>query len=340
MYKIVIGLLLFNTVFCLGQEANVNKKDVLMQQIVSPPSQQEIHETLINLRQKDLLPKDIVVHDSIILSNMNKLFILSHTVEGNKHYGAVIVPKHSEKLKLPVIIFATGGDGIHTEFDVSQDFNHKAIQFPNYLGEKLDKEFIVVIPSFRGQQLIIDGKKYQSEGNIGDAFDGATTDALAFLNVVLEIFNTADEHRIAIFGGSRGGTVSLLASARDKRIKKTVVVAAPTDMAALYDLYPQQFKLLFFNYLLNGKISEIQARKRFIASSPIYFTKELSFVQLHHDENDPFVPVSFAGNLIKKMEQDKTKFCSYFYNEGIHGFWDNENYWKRVQEFLGSWIKE
>lgn len=24
----------------------------------------------------------------------------------------------------------------------------------------------------------------------------------------------------------------------------------------------------------------------------------------------------------------------YFYNEGIHGFWDDENYWRRVQEFV------
>ena len=43
-------------------------------------------------------------------------------------------------------------------------------------------------------------KKYQSEGNVGDAFDGATTDAISFLNVVIKMFSEADESRIAIYG--------------------------------------------------------------------------------------------------------------------------------------------
>ena len=123
--------------------------------------------------------------------------------------------------------FATGGDGMHTEFNISQDFNHAAALFPSFMGEGFDNKFIVVIPSFRGQQLIIGYNKYQSDGNVSDAFDGATTDALAFLNVTLKTFSQADESRIAIYGGSRGGTVALLASSRDKRIKRTIVCCDP-----------------------------------------------------------------------------------------------------------------
>ena len=320
-------------VCCIGQTSKSKDEESLIKKILIDPSPQEIKEVLFDLRKQDLSPKGVVIHDSIVLSNTNRLYILSHEVEGNKHYGAVIIPDHDDIKKLPVIVFATGGDGMHTEFDISQSFNHHAAQFPSFLGEGLDKKFIVVIPSFRGQQLIIGNKKYQSGGNVGDVFDGATTDAIAFLNVTIKTFSQADESRIAIYGGSRGGTVALLASSRDKRIKRTIVVAAPTDMKALYLLYPDQFKLLFFNDLLTGKITEREARKKFISSSPIYFTNELPAVQLHHDKHDPFVPAEFARRLMDSTKADGN-INLYFYEEGIHGFWADKNFWKRVQEFI------
>lgn len=319
---------------CTGQTSKRNNEEGLIRKILIDPSHQEIKEILSDLRKQDLYPREVVIHDSILLSNSNKLYILSHQVEGLTHYGAVIIPANRNGKKLPVIVFATGGDGFHKEFDISQDFNHPAAQFPSFLGEEFDDKFIVVIPSFRGQQLIIGNRKYQSGGNVSDAFGGATTDALVLLNVTLKTFKQADENRIAIYGGSRGGTIALLASSRDKRIKRTIAVAAPTDMKALYQLYPDQFKLLFFNDLLAGKITESEARRKFISISPIYFIEELPIVQLHHDKNDPFVPAEFAKKLSDSITANGKIINSYFYDEGIHGFWADKNYWKRVQEFL------
>lgn len=334
MKKLITILFVLSSFTCIGQTFKSKREESLIRKTLIDPSPQEIEEILFDLRKQDLSPKDVVIHDSITLPNTNRLYILSHTVERNKHYGAVIVPDHSDMKKMPIIVFATGGDGMHTEFDISRDFNHSAVRFPSFLGEELDDKFIVVIPSFRGQQLIIGDKRYQSEGNVGDAFDGATTDALAFLNVAIQSFGQADESHIAIYGGSRGGTVALLASSRDKRIKRAIVVAAPTDMKALYLLYPDQFKLLFFNDLLTRKISESGARKKFISSSPIYFVKELPIVQLHHDINDPFVPSEFARRLIDDMETNGKNVKPYFYEEGIHGFWSDKDYWKRIQGFI------
>jgi acetyl esterase/lipase len=105
-------------------------------------------------------------------------------------------------------------------------------------------------------------------------------------------------------------------------------------MNALYRLYPDQFKLLFFNDLVNGEISESEARLSFIASSPIYFVEYMPQVQLHHDEGDPFVPIAFARNFEKEMKQNDKPLTLYLYNEGIHGFWDDPNFWKRVQKFV------
>ena len=126
----------------------------------------------------------------------------------------------------------------------------------------------------------------------------------------------------------------MLAAARDKRVRKVVAVAAPTDMIGLYHLYPDQFKMLFFNDLVNGKITESEARLSFIASSPIHFLEYMPQLQLHHDEGDPFVPVAFSRNFEKEMKQKNKQLTLYVYNEGIHGFWDDPNFWNRVQQFV------
>src|SRR3546814_924358 len=134
---------------CTGQTSKSKDEDGLLKKILIDPSPQEIEEILSDLRKQDLSPKSVVIHDSILLSNGNSLYILSHKVESKIHYGAVIIPQHNDIKKLPVIVFATGGDGMHKEFDISRDFNHPAARFPSFLGEGFDTKFIVIIPSFR-----------------------------------------------------------------------------------------------------------------------------------------------------------------------------------------------
>ena len=334
MNKLFVLLTVIFPVVCNGQATGSFDEEALMQRILAEPAPEEIKTIMKDLKKMNLSPKNVVLHDSVILANGNRLYILSHLLKGKRHYGAVIIPGKVSAEKIPVVIMATGGDGVHTQFDITQDFTHHAVRFPQFLGPALDDKFMVVIPSFRGQQLIIGDKKYPSEGKVSDAFHGAATDALAFLNVVLNAFDIADKKRIGIFGGSRGGAVALLAAARDKRIKRVVVVAAPTDMKSLYLLYPDQFKLLFFSDLLAGKISEKAARKAFISSSPNYFIHELPKVQLHHDRNDPFVPVTFAKKLGDEMAAIGKGIDLHYYDEGIHGFWSDPGFWERVQRFI------
>src|SRR5688500_8634528 len=135
MKKMIVILLALYTFTCVGQTSNSNEEESLIRKILTDPSPQEIKEILYDLRKQNVSPNDVVIHDSITLSNSNRLYILSHKVEGNNHYGAVIIPDRSDIRQLPVIVFATGGDGMHKEFDISQDFNHSAAQFPSFLGE-------------------------------------------------------------------------------------------------------------------------------------------------------------------------------------------------------------
>lgn len=333
-HSLTILLICLSLAGCAQDRAN-DEASVLAR-ILKEPSRQEIAEVLEERRSQDLSPKNVQVHDTISLSNGNQMYILSHDVEGRKHYGAVIVPSNSRGKRFPVVIFTTGGDGIHKEFFLAEDFNHKAAQFPSFLGEKLDQEFVVLVPCFRGQVLIVGEDKYLSQGRTSDAFDGAATDALAFLNVAIKTVPQTDGQRIAIYGGSRGGAVALLASARDKRINRAIVVATPTNMKRLNDLYPEQFRILFLNHVLSGKVTEADARKKFIASTVIFFSGELPPVQLHQDINDPIVPAFFARQLIDQMRSEGKTITHYFYDESIHGFWEDEKYWQRVTEFLSE----
>ena len=62
----------------------------------------------------------------------------------------------------------------------------------------------------------------------------------------------------------------------------------------------------------------------------------MPLVQLHHDTNDPFVPVKFAQILVDSIRKNENVIDPYFYNEGIQSFWKDEKYWKRVQEFVSQ----
>ncbi|WP_218160750.1 alpha/beta hydrolase family protein, partial [Arsenicibacter rosenii] len=154
------------------------------------------------------------------------LKILAYTVAGLSQYGALLVPQGTSHL--PVRLLINGfGLGITT--------NAVSLALDSSLA---DSPFILAIPALRGQSLAltVNGTLYTSplsEGDHCDAFDGATDDTIAFLNLIGQTESRADVNRTAVRGGSRGGTVALLAGIRDKRIKRVVGVVCPTDLVTL-----------------------------------------------------------------------------------------------------------
>jgi dienelactone hydrolase len=169
--------------------------------------------------------------------------------------------------------------------------------------------FVVGWVAFRGQTLrvTVDGQTYErpvSEGAVGDAFDGATDDAQALLNVLLRTVASADASRVAVRGGSRGGTVALLLAERDARVRRVIDVVGPTDLLGLTQRNQQDptYQLQFLQELKEGRQTLAQARQRLLASSPLYFAQRLPLTQLHLGSQDRIVPPAQGERLREQMQ--------------------------------------
>ena len=221
-----------------------------------------------------------------------------------------------------VLLFAPGLNQLSPAVDINK---HSTI--PS-LSRKLSS-YIIVVPSYRGQSLIVDDRSYCSDGFFGDAFDGATDDALRLLEVALETVEGADSTQVAVYGISRGGTVSLLAASRDKRIKAAISQAGPVDFLRrdVFDRYNLQYRYQF----LNGKATFEERRKHILRSSPLHFISgfEGSLLILH-GTNDKTVPLWNAEEIPQQREADSLTF---------HEYWDAGHNFDATDQ-VKEWLKE
>ena len=157
-----------------------------------------------------------------------------------------------------------------------------------------------MLPSFRGQSLVVGNDSFCSDGFFGDAFDGATDDALRLIHLALQWFPNIDLNRLMVYGVSRGGTVALLAGIRNPEIDFVITQSGPVDFHGrkVSRRYNFQFKYQFLSKV--QPIEEIRAKM--IESSPILFIDSLKAQLLVlHGKNDNIVPIENALRLIKKF---------------------------------------
>lgn len=232
--------------------------------LFAAPSNAEIESIYAEWQARNITPTDyMVVQEKDLLSDKYTLKIVSFKINNIKEYGALIIP--NTNAVMPVRIFV-GGFGLETPV------NSVNLQF-DPAGPS--NTHILAIPALRGQalQLIINGEVFVtpfSQGNHCDAFDGGTDDVLAFLNLISQTEKNADVNRTSVRGGSRGGTVALLAGIRDQRIKRVVDVVGPTNMLQLTSNNQKDptYQCQFLTAYQNGSVSISEARNKMIASSP------------------------------------------------------------------------
>jgi len=142
-----------------------------------------------------------------------RFLIVEHDVQGKVHFGGMLLPDTDDLSGAPVELLA---DGLN-QGSPSIGLNNVVIS--TNLKSPPHSSFIEIWPSFRGRSLTYEGAGYFfSEGDFCDAFDGATDDAIALLNVAEKLFPEANFEEVLVNGGSRGGTVAQLMGVRDPRV--------------------------------------------------------------------------------------------------------------------------
>lgn len=253
--------------------------------------------------------------------NKRQLTLIEHFAEGQKHYGVILTPSEFDPIKkYPLLLYATGLNQATPIYNLDKSYIKRLLpKFSNYF---------IVIPSFRGQAFQIGNEKYCSDGFFGDAFDGATDDALRLLFLAKKQFpENIETTKMVSYGVSRGGTVALLAGIRNPELNGVISTTGPTDFSSreVYNRYRFQFK---YQYLSEKKTMR-ELRKKMLRSSPIHFIENISQpVFLLYGKNDRIVPLSNAENILKRLKDKKD--VAYFFPDAGHSFEESD----RVVEWL------
>lgn len=327
-----LGILVTLLLLPACNKDGLSKKE--KKELFASPTQTETEAIRAEWQARDLTPTDYEVLQQAPIDGGQYTFkMVGYRVSGIQEYAALLIPQAAQPM--PVHIWVGGfGLGI-TVNSVNMTLNGSG-------GTAAPS--ILAMPALRGQslQVGVNGTVYtspQSEGEHCNAFDGGTDDVLALLNLLAQTEPLANVNRTGVQGGSRGGTVALLAGIRDVRIKRVIGVVSPTDMLVLTgeNTTDDTYRCQFLDALAQEQASVAEVRKRLIASSPIYFAQYLPPTQLHMGLNDVRVPIDQGYALESEMLRLglSSQFQLFTYNKTHEDIaQNNPEMAQRIAEFL------
>lgn len=255
------------------------------------------------------------------------LRIVSHTVNSNTHFGAVLSPDNASAGTLPVVVYLHGGDD-------GVDVTELLQVLPIALGNSQD-DYVYLVPSFRSEELRYSGFTHTSTGD-PSPWDRDVDDVLSFIDAALTVAPAADGDRIGLVGFSRGACVAMLAGLRDPRIDLVIEFFGPTDFFSTWseDIFADALEgslrdlpgLSTLNTdviqpLKAGSLTFAQARLEMLKRSPVYFVDMLPPTQAHHGTVDNVVPVSEAHLLRSAFTAEglsSSDYSVFIYTGGGH----------------------
>jgi dipeptidyl aminopeptidase/acylaminoacyl peptidase len=296
--------------------------------LFAPPTESEIAAVLADWSGRAPAAADVEVERDTVVEVAGlelRVRIVGHVVDGIRHYGAVLA-LDGLPAPAPVIVYAHGGDGGVAVEDL-------LAQFP-FLGEDASR-YVWVVPSFRSEALRFAGSAWASEGT-PSPWDRDVDDALALIDVALDIESAADPERFAVLGFSRGAGVALLMGIRDERIDRVVDFFGPTDFFDVFfqDIVEEALRAgagdlpglgfldaTYVQPLRRGELTIAEVRPQLVRRSAVLFAERLPAVQLHHGTGDVVVGVSQARSLVDAMAdlgRTEPDFQPFIYEGGGH----------------------
>jgi hypothetical protein len=267
--------------------------------------------------------------------------VFSHLIDGDndglvndRHYVAVRYPRnYVSEQKFPVLVINHGGTG-------GVNLAKLASFDAGLPGTCVKDNFFIVMPSYRGEALdarVLDPAHpewlFHAEGT-ASVLDYDVDDVMTALNAVLKKIKQTDKTRIAAYGTSRGGAVTLLLDARDSRIKRTVDMFGGADMMLTQEALEAAscgepagnpiLTLLMDQVIcpyLAGELTLDEARLALVRRSAVYFADGLFKLQIHHGTADTTVPIAHSESLASAIAALGTTppfYQFYVYPGGVH----------------------
>ncbi len=325
--------------------ANAIDLEAELDNVFAAPTATEIEAVRANWAGRDISPVDVFVEftEAYPLDDTPAtLRVVSHQVGEVRHYGAILAPDSAAPGTLPVLMYLHGGE---SGVDV------RDIDIVRYSLGELQDSVVYVIPSFRSERLQYGDAVWVSTGP-GGHWDYDVDDALALLNVALELTPQAKSEGVNIVGASRGAGVAMLAGIRDERIENIVAFFGPTDF---FDDWVRQIvreailgrpreltgvahmNSSFIQPYLRGEIELAEVRLELVRRSSVLFAEDLPAVQLHHGDSDETVAVSQAYSMIRTMEalgREPPEFEAFIYEGAGHEIFGLRGAIPRAVQFL------
>lgn len=322
--------------------------------VTAPTTADEVADVRATWESRDTDARDVTVEatGSLALGETPMTYlVLSHTVGGLRHVGAVLVPDGlSGPASAAVLIYAHGGltaEGGLPPLRVED----LASRVPD---DPLRGQLVHVVPAYRGERIEVAGVTYTGEGapSIGDR---EVDDVMALLSAALAEVPEADPDRVAVLGESRGGLVALELGARDPRIGLVLDAFGPTDfriglaasgvdeavfqgavrqaLAAPDDLAT----LLVRSIVPIDQVSEDEGgalvitaagrralRENLARSAPVAYAADLPVTEVHHGTADETAAVENSRALAEAMAvagrpSPGPSFTYFEYEGGEHG---------------------
>ena len=221
----------------------------------------------------------------------------------------------------PVLIANRGGNGSFGAWVPVNLFNRA---FPLAMGG-----FAILASQYRGSQ---EGVSAEIQGV--DEFGGEDVEDVLALVDLGEELPGADAERLGMVGWSRGGMMTYMAAARTDKLRAVAVIAAPTDLEAELERFPQ------IERVFRARIPGYEENKAAVLASRsvLNWVDEISPglpILVIHGEKDKRVSVNSARSIAQALESRAWPHKLTLYEHGSHQLFNERH---QVTKELVDWF--